>query len=165
MRPKTLCGRLVRAVAPAEARGRATRRGANCGLRSPFRGRVSPDARGQFEASKPLIALDGARLMVRGSGFPWASSLLTGCESKRPDASEPLLAISAFNDGVQALLFNPKGGATYPGVLIFCAPVPQNVPTRLLRRVGRQARNVADTASIEVARNWAPDNAGLDGLS
>ena len=50
--------------------------------------------------------------------------MLTGCDVKRPEAVESaLLAISRFNDGVQALLFDPnKLAPTYPPSMILRPP-------------------------------------------
>ncbi len=50
--------------------------------------------------------------------------MLTGCDVERPEAVESaLLAISRFNDGVQALLFDPNRLApTYPASMILRPP-------------------------------------------
>ena len=50
--------------------------------------------------------------------------MLTGCDVKRPESVESaLLAISRFNDGVQALLFDPNRLApTYPASMILRPP-------------------------------------------
>ena len=50
--------------------------------------------------------------------------MLTGCDVERPESVEAaLLAISRFNDGVQALLFDPnKLAPTYPASMILRPP-------------------------------------------
>jgi DMSO/TMAO reductase YedYZ molybdopterin-dependent catalytic subunit len=50
--------------------------------------------------------------------------MLTGCDVKRPESVEAaLLAISRFNDKIQALLFNPdKLAPTYPASMILKPP-------------------------------------------
>jgi hypothetical protein len=70
-----------------------------------------------------LLIKDAARLMpdptrrafLRGASLG-ALTFLTGCDIVDSDAAEGVLRkISAFNDGAQALLFNPnKLAPTYP---------------------------------------------------
>ena len=75
-------------------------------MRSPFRPDVPPDA-AVLDDHKPLIRSLDRRGLIRGGLSLGALVMLTGCDVKRPEAVESaLLAISRFNDGVQALLFD-----------------------------------------------------------
>src|SRR6476619_5830570 len=67
------------------------------------------------------------RLFLRGAGSLGALTLLTGCDILDSDGAERVLRkISSFNDGAQALLFNPHRLApTYPESMI-TRPFPFN---------------------------------------
>ncbi len=67
------------------------------------------------------------RLFLRGAGSLGALTLLTGCDILDSDGAERVLRkISSFNDGAQALLFNPNRLApTYPESMI-TRPFPFN---------------------------------------
>lgn len=88
-------------------------------MKSPFRPGVVPDA-AILDNHKLLIRTLERRGLIRGGISLGALVMLTGCDVKRPEAVESaLLAISRFNDGVQALLFNPnKLAPTYPASMI-----------------------------------------------
>ena len=67
------------------------------------------------------------RLFLRGAGSLGALTFLTGCDILDGDGAERVLRkISSFNDGAQALLFNPNRLApTYPDSMI-TRPFPFN---------------------------------------
>ena len=92
-------------------------------MRSPFRPDRPPDA-AILDDHKPLIRSLERRGLIRGGLSLGALVMLTGCDVKRPESVEfALLAISRFNDGVQALLFDPnKLAPTYPASLILQPP-------------------------------------------
>ena len=77
-----------------------------------------------LDAHKPLIRSLERRGLIRGGLSLGALVMLTGCDVKRPEAVESaLLAISRFNDDVQALLFDPnKLAPTYPDSMILRPP-------------------------------------------
>jgi hypothetical protein len=92
-------------------------------MRSPFRPDLPP-ASAVLDDHKPLIRSLERRGLIRGGLSFGALAMLTGCDVERPEAVESaLLAISRFNDGVQALLFNPnKLAPTYPASMILRPP-------------------------------------------
>ena len=92
-------------------------------MRSPFRPDAVPDA-AILDDHKPLIRSLERRGLIRGGLSLGALVMLTGCDVKRPEAVESaLLAISRFNDEVQALLFAPnKLAPTYPASMILRPP-------------------------------------------
>ncbi len=73
---------------------------------------------------RPLIRVLGRRGVLRGGLSLGALSLLTGCDGAMPDSVDRALrAISAMNDGVQALLFDPTRLApTYPESMVLKPP-------------------------------------------
>ena len=89
---------------------------------------------------KHLLIKDAARLLpdptrrlfLRGAGSLGALTLLTGCDIIDGEGAERVLRkISTFNDGAQALLFNPnKLAPTYPESMI-TRPFPFNAYYRL----------------------------------
>ena len=92
-------------------------------MKSLFRPDEVPDA-SILDGHKPLIRLLERRGLLRGSLSLGALVMLTGCDVKRPASVEAaLLAISRFNDDIQALLFNPdKLAPTYPASMILRPP-------------------------------------------
>ena len=92
-------------------------------MRSLFRPDLPPDA-AVLDDHKPLIRSLDRRGLIRGGLSLGALVMLTGCEVRRPEAVEAaLLAISRFNDGVQALLFDPnKLAPTYPASMFLRPP-------------------------------------------
>jgi hypothetical protein len=92
-------------------------------MRSRFRPDLPP-ASALVDDHKPLIRSLDRRGLIRGGVSLGALAMLTGCDVKRPEAVESaLLAISRFNDGVQALLFDPnKLAPTYPASMILRPP-------------------------------------------
>jgi DMSO/TMAO reductase YedYZ molybdopterin-dependent catalytic subunit len=92
-------------------------------MKSPFRPEAVPDAT-SLDAHRPLIRSLERRGLIRGGLSLGALVMLTGCDVNRPEAVESaLLAISRFNDGVQALLFDPnKLAPTYPASMILRPP-------------------------------------------
>jgi DMSO/TMAO reductase YedYZ molybdopterin-dependent catalytic subunit len=92
-------------------------------MRSPFRPEAVPDTT-ILDDHKQLIRSLERRGLIRGSLSLGALVMLSGCDVKRPESVESaLLAISRFNDGVQALLFDPnKLAPTYPASMILRPP-------------------------------------------
>ena len=80
-------------------------------------------ARGTAKASRRASGIE-RRGLIRDGLSLGALVMLTGCDVKRPEAVEfALLAISRFNDDVQALLFDPsKLAPTYPASMILRPP-------------------------------------------
>jgi hypothetical protein len=105
---------------PRPGKARAAR---SCSVRSTFRPDAVPDA-AILGDHRPLIRSLERRGLIRSSLSLGALVMLTGCVVKRPEAAESaLLAISRFNDGVQALLFDPnKLAPTYPASTILRQP-------------------------------------------
>ena len=92
-------------------------------MKSPFRPERIPDA-SILRDHRLLIRSLERRGLIRGGLSLGALALLTVCDVTRPEAVESaLLAISRFNDGVQAWLFDPKKLApTYPASMILRPP-------------------------------------------
>ena len=84
-------------------------------MRSLFRPPVPPDA-AMLDDHRPLIRSLERRGFLRGGLSLGALAMLTGCDGSKPQAVDAALkSISGFNDGVQALLFDPnKLAPTYP---------------------------------------------------
>jgi len=84
-------------------------------MRSPFRPEDVPDP-ALLDSHRPLIRSLERRGLIRGGLSLGALVMLTGCDVKTPDAVETALRkVSAFNDRVQALIFDPnKLAPTYP---------------------------------------------------
>jgi DMSO/TMAO reductase YedYZ molybdopterin-dependent catalytic subunit len=92
-------------------------------MKSPFRPDVVPNA-AILDDHMPLIRSLERRRLIRGGRSLGALVMLSGCDLDRPEPVESaLLAISRFNDGVQALLFNPnKLAPTYPDSMVLRPP-------------------------------------------
>ena len=92
-------------------------------MRSPFRPDDVPDE-SILDDQRPLLRSLERRGLIRGGLSLGALVTLTGCDVKRPESVEAaLLAISRFNDKVQAWLFNPnKLAPTYPASMILRPP-------------------------------------------
>ena len=92
-------------------------------MRSLFRPGKPPD-RGVLDNHRPLIQSIERRKLLRGGLSLGALTLLTGCDVRTPDAVEKgLRGISSFNDGVQALIFDPnKLAPTYPASMVLKPP-------------------------------------------
>ncbi len=94
-------------------------------MKSPsfFRPERVPDAALLDEQQRLLGAVE-RRGVIRGALSLGALTLLTGCDVSTPDAVERALrAISAFNDRVQALIFDPnKLAPTYPASRVLKPP-------------------------------------------
>lgn len=92
-------------------------------MKSPFRPAENP-APAIIDDHRPLIKSLERRGLIRGGLALGALVMLTGCDVKRPESVEKaLLAISRFNDGVQALLFDPtKLAPTYPASQVLKPP-------------------------------------------
>ena len=92
-------------------------------MRSRFRPDLPPDA-SVLDDHKPLIRTLERRGLIRGGLSLGALVMLTGCDVERPKPVESaLLAISCFNDGMQALRFDPnKLAPTYPASMILRPP-------------------------------------------
>jgi DMSO/TMAO reductase YedYZ molybdopterin-dependent catalytic subunit len=92
-------------------------------MKSRFRPGVLPDP-AILDDHRPLLRTLERRGLIRGTLSLGALSLLTGCDVSRPASVDAaLLAISRFNDGVQALLFDPNHLApTYPASMVLKPP-------------------------------------------
>jgi DMSO/TMAO reductase YedYZ molybdopterin-dependent catalytic subunit len=92
-------------------------------MKTPFRSDKVPDA-SILRDHQPLIRSFERRGLLRGGLSLGALVMLTGCDVTRPEAVESaLLAISRFNDGVQAWLFDTnKLAPTYPAAMILRPP-------------------------------------------
>ena len=88
-------------------------------MTSLFRPAKRPDP-AILDDHRPLLRALQRRRLLRGSLSLGALTMLTGCDIGTPPGVERALrAISAFNDGVQALLFDPnKLAPTYPAALV-----------------------------------------------
>ena len=92
-------------------------------MRSLFRPDRVPD-RGALDDHRALVRAVERRGFLRGGLSLGALTMLTGCDLKTPDAVEAgLHQMSAFNDKVQALIFDPdKLAPTYPEALVLKPP-------------------------------------------
>lgn len=92
-------------------------------MKSRFRPNAVPDA-SVLDMHRPLLRSLERRGLIRGSLSLGSLVMLTGCDVSRPKAVESaLLAISRFNDDVQAWLFDPnKLASTYPASMILRPP-------------------------------------------
>jgi DMSO/TMAO reductase YedYZ molybdopterin-dependent catalytic subunit len=91
-------------------------------MKSAFRPAHIPDA-SVLQNHRPLLRSLERRGLIHGMSLG-ALIMLTGCDVDRPESVEAvLLAISRFNDRVQALLFDPdKLAPTYPASTILRPP-------------------------------------------
>ena len=92
-------------------------------MRSPFRPAKLPDP-AVLDDHRPLIRSLERRGLIRGGLSLGALAMLTGCDvSTSGTVEQGLRAISAFNDDIQALLFDPAHLApTYPASLVLKPP-------------------------------------------
>ena len=92
-------------------------------MRSPFRPASLSDP-AILDDHRPLIRSLRRRGLLRGGLSLGSLALLTGCDVGNESAVQRgLLAISAFNDRVQALLFDPNHLApTYPEAMVLKPP-------------------------------------------
>ena len=92
-------------------------------MRSLFRPAVLPD-RGILDDHRPLIASLQRRGVIRGGLSLGALTMLTGCDVTKPASIDSALrGISAMNDEIQALLFDPnKLAPTYPASMVLKPP-------------------------------------------
>ena len=92
-------------------------------MRSPFRPATLPDP-ASLDQNRALLRSIERRGLIRGGLSLGALSMLTGCDVDKSGAVEKaLLTISAFNDRVQATLFNPNHLApTYPASMVLKPP-------------------------------------------
>jgi DMSO/TMAO reductase YedYZ molybdopterin-dependent catalytic subunit len=92
-------------------------------MRSIFRPRKVPDP-ALLDAHRPLIRSLERRGLLKGGLSLGALTLLTGCDLDTPSSVEDALhAMSSFNDGVQAFLFDPnKLAPEYPESLVLKPP-------------------------------------------
>lgn len=77
-----------------------------------------------LDEHRPLIRSIERRGLLRGGLSLGALTMLTGCDFKTPGAVETALReVSAFNDRVQALIFDPnKLAPTYPESMVLKPP-------------------------------------------
>ena len=92
-------------------------------MRSLFRPAQRPDP-AALDAHRPLVRAIERRGLLRGGLTLGALTMLTGCDFKTPGAVETALRkVSDFNDGVQALIFDPnKLAPTYPEAMVLKPP-------------------------------------------
>jgi len=92
-------------------------------MKSPFRPGTLPDAN-LLDNHRPLLRALERRQLIRGGLSLGALTMLTGCDFQKPASVEAALRkISAFNDGVQAVLFDPsKLAPTYPASMVLKPP-------------------------------------------
>lgn len=92
-------------------------------MRSPFRPDAVPDP-AMLDDHRGLIRNLERRGLIRGGVSLGALSMLTGCDVSRPPGVQAaLLAISRFNDLVQAWMFDPTRLApTYPASRVLDPP-------------------------------------------
>ncbi len=92
-------------------------------MTSLFRPAAIPD-RGILDNHRPLVASLARRGFIRGGLSLGALAMLTGCDVGTPASIESALrGISAMNDEVQALLFDPnKLAPTYPASMVLKPP-------------------------------------------
>ena len=92
-------------------------------MNSLFRPKVVPD-RHALDDHRGLVRSVERRGFLRGGLSLGALTMLTGCDLKTPDAIEAgLHQMSAFNDKVQALIFDPdKLAPTYPASMVLKPP-------------------------------------------
>ena len=92
-------------------------------MKSLFRPDTIPDP-AILDDHRPLIRSLERRGLIRGGLSLGALTMLTGCDLKTPQSVERgLRAISAFNDRVQALIFDPdKLAPTFPASMVLKPP-------------------------------------------
>jgi DMSO/TMAO reductase YedYZ molybdopterin-dependent catalytic subunit len=92
-------------------------------MKSLFRPDRRPDP-AMLDNDRRLIRSLERRKLIRGGLSLGALMMLTGCGSKKSEVIEAgLRRISAFNDGVQAALFDPnKLAPTYPASMVLKPP-------------------------------------------
>jgi len=92
-------------------------------MRSPFRPKTAPNP-AILDDHRPLIRSLERRGLLRGGLSLGALRLLTGCDVNSPQSVEDALSwVSAWNDRVQAALFDPnKLAPTYPASMILKPP-------------------------------------------
>ena len=92
-------------------------------MKSPFRPVKVPDPN-MLDDQRSLIQSLERRKLIRGGLSLGALAMLTGCGVKTPASIEAgLHKMSAFNDGVQALIFDPnKLAPTYPASMVLKPP-------------------------------------------
>jgi DMSO/TMAO reductase YedYZ molybdopterin-dependent catalytic subunit len=92
-------------------------------MKSRFQPGSVPNA-SVLDDHRPLIRSLERRGLIRGGVSLGALVMLTGCDVERPESVEAaLLAVSRFNDSVQAWLFDPnKLAPIYPASMILRPP-------------------------------------------
>ncbi len=92
-------------------------------MRSLFRPANAP-GQGVLDEHRPLIRSLERRGLLRGGLSLGALTMLTGCDWTTPTAVETALRkVSALNDGLQALIFDPNRLApTYPESMVLKPP-------------------------------------------
>jgi DMSO/TMAO reductase YedYZ molybdopterin-dependent catalytic subunit len=91
--------------------------------KSLFRPKILPD-KAILDDHRPLIKSLERRGFLRGGLSLGALTMLTGCDVQSPaSVNSALHTLSDFNDGVQALLFDPtKLAPTYPESMVLKPP-------------------------------------------
>jgi DMSO/TMAO reductase YedYZ molybdopterin-dependent catalytic subunit len=92
-------------------------------MRSLFRPDQAPDP-AMLDDHRPLVRSIERRGFLRGGLSLGALAMLTGCDVRTPESVlAALRKVSDFNDGVQALLFDPdKLAPTYPESMVLKPP-------------------------------------------
>ncbi len=92
-------------------------------IRSPFRPQRLPDP-GVLDDHKPELMRLERRGLIRGGLSLGALTMLTGCDvGDSTSVGQALRAVSRFNDGVQAALFDPnKLAREYPASAVLKPP-------------------------------------------
>jgi DMSO/TMAO reductase YedYZ molybdopterin-dependent catalytic subunit len=118
-------------------------------MKSLFRPRTVPNPE-VLDVHRTLIRSLQRRGLIRGALSLGALTMLTGCDVDTPESVEKALRkISDFNDGVQALIFDPnKLAPTYPASMVL-------KPPRF-----NAYYDIMDVKSIE-EQNWRLELAGL----
>ena len=118
-------------------------------MKSLFRPNRRPDP-AILDDHRGLIRSLERRKLIRGGLSLGALAMLTGCDVYKPEAVESALRLmSDFNDGVQALLFDPnKLAPTYPASMV-------QKPPRF-----NAYYDIMDLKPVDAAR-WRLEMAGL----
>jgi DMSO/TMAO reductase YedYZ molybdopterin-dependent catalytic subunit len=125
-------------------------------MRSPFRPETVPDAR-ILDDHKAEIRLLERRGLLRGGLSLGALTMLTGCDVSDSTAiGKALRAVSSFNDGVQAALFDPnKLAPEYPESMVLKPPrFNAYFPIEDLKPVNGDNWRLEVAGLVESKRSW-----------
>ncbi|MCJ2092055.1 molybdopterin-dependent oxidoreductase [Methylobacterium sp. J-072] len=125
-------------------------------MSSPFRPDLPPDPR-ILDDHAPLVRAIERRGLLRGGLSLGALTMLTGCDVSSTSAvGKALRAISTFNDGVQAVLFDPDRLAPeYPEHLVLKPPrFNAYFPVEEVKPVDGATWRLDVAGSVESKRAW-----------